>query len=639
MNNSVTAGYFEDSMTRMPHRCRGLIAIGTIAALLGACSPQPESVPSRAGYEPGTPGMGDVISEPALPQEGPEEIDADQFLFAGVEAALKRGDWMDATLAMPQPADASEAPVTEDPLNEDPVTEASTDACLQLWMDFYNARIAWAKGDLTVHDALLKPLIRDASSGREMSQALRIALLEHRLNMASLSGDAASQVQLAHRLLAYPRATEGSPSPAEVILWHAAQQLSADEREALAREGEDLRGWVFLAAASQVRDPLKANAAISAWLAQYPEHSAAPRAQALLNAARVDASSEQVALLLPLSGQLAPAGDAVARGFIAAHYAEESPALRIDVIDSRRFSTVIEAYRAAQARGAQLVVGPLGKRQVAELLGSQDLSTPVLALNRVEEESSIPLNSESALQLSLSPEDEAKVLAERAYAAGHRRALLVRPEGVWGDRIEEAFWDRWQSLGASLPSRAVYGKPSTHSDSLRNALGLDTSAQRGAAVRALFNERVESVGRRRADLDAVILLAKSSEEARALKPMLNYHYAGDLDVFALSTADSGSNDANVNRDLDGVQLLAMPWRASEDLPPGITAGDDQGSFAALHALGIDAYRLAQQWWRMRSDAQPTYRGLTASLTPSSGDGQLHRDLPLSEFDRGILRTD
>lgn len=630
-------------MTVMPRpHCR-FIAFIALIALLNACGTAPERAPTRPGY-----GTGAIITEEPDESEdliptAPVELDTDQYLFSNVEAALQAGDWMAATLAMPRPApqDATEEPnanqVDTDPQTATAESPLDTNNGIQLWTEFYEARIAWVKGDLESHSALLASLT--ASPGGR-SQALNVEILKHRLKLATLAGNAPQQVQLAHTLLAYSGLDPAVYASFEATLWRATQRLNPQQRDNFAATSPAARGWAYLAAASQLRDPMEAGASLTAWIAQYPEHPGLARATALRNGALNDAGSQQIALLLPLSGPLASAGDAVSRGFIAAHYAQANSSLSIDIIDSRRFTNVSDGYRFAQERGAQVIVGPLGKRQVGELLARDELSTPLLTLNRSEGALANELIARhTVLQLSLSPEDEARVLAEKAYAAGHRRALMVRPEGVWGERMHDAFSARWQQLGGALPSHAIYGKPSTHSDSLRNALALDASAQRGSSVRALFRERVETVGRRRGDLDAVILLSKSSEEARALKPMLNYHYAGDLDVYALSTVDSGSNDSNVNRDLNGVKLLAMPWRIDSETPPGIDTNSNTGSFAALHTLGVDAYRIARQWWRISSEARPTYRGLTADLTPDSDDGELQRELPLSEFDRGSLRAD
>ena len=342
-----------------------------------------------------------------------------------------------------------------------------------------------------------------------------------------------------------------------------------------------------------------------------------------------DAGGDRLALLLPLSGPLAAAGDAVARGAFAAYYADRNPGLTLDVMDSRRLDPA-QALAAAREQGTAVVIGPLAKLQVAEMLATPAPDQAVLTLNRPEP----PATAAAVLQLALAPEDEARQLADLAFSDGGRRALLLRPEGVWGDRMEEALRTRWESLGAAIASTARFGAASAYSDVLRAALSLDDSAERSRDVRRLFGA-TETSGRRREDLDTIFLLTRDSEDARALNPLIAYHYAGDLPTYALSTADSGNTDRNRDRDLEGLRLLAMPWRLGTRAVPGLEGADASGSYDALHALGVDAYRIARNWRQLRSPAMLRVDGLTAAMT-ADGDGVLRRRLRPAEFDRGAL---
>ena len=148
----------------------------------------------------------------------------------------------------------------------------------------------------------------------------------------------------------------------------------------------------------------------------------------------------------------------------------------------------------------------------------------------------------------------------------------------------------------------------------------------------------------------MFLLTRNSAEARAFKPLLDYHYAGDLPVYSLSTALSTlvstvpsatlSSAGRERRatgavsDLDGIEVLTMPWRAAGLELPGLEAHSGAGS-DALHALGADAYRLARRWWRSRPETGLRFDGLTAHLA-ADRSGSFQRTLNLTEFDRGHL---
>ncbi|WP_439105701.1 penicillin-binding protein activator [Congregibacter sp.] len=616
-------------MLSLPH-CRPTRLLWALCAgLLTACSSTPIDLPNRAGF-PGTPAVTEGSETPAeIRNDTQHDLDVqaeslDSELFAATRAALNNGDWLNATLALPhidlEESHSEDTPGEPRPEEARPETSAAT----VLWIDYYKARIALLKGDSESYEAALGEL-----NVKPLPTDLRRELLLHELEVSQQRGDSSRQLDLSLRLLSLADTPIADDPELIDSLWSAAQHLSNAD-DVPNSSNPNAQGWIDLAAANQVDGPLASAAAFSAWEAQYPNHDALTHATALREAALQDARTTKLTLVLPLSGPLEKAGAAVSRGFIAAFFADEQTNVSIDVLDSRRFDNIGAAYAEAREQGASVVVGPLGKRQVGELLAQPELDVPVLTLNRPEFQSS---GNPGSLLLSLAPEDEARQLAEDAFAGGARRALLIRPEGDWGERMESALVQHWRQLGGHIPTAAIYGKPDTHSVTIRDALGLGDSAQRSNTVRALFNEKVETSGRRREDLDTVFLLSKSSDEARALKPLINYHYAGGLPVYALSTADSGSENSSLNRDLGGLRLLAMPWRISEGEIPG---ADTATGAPSLHALGADAYAVARRWWRMRSAATPLYFGLTAELHAAS-DGSLDRRLKLAEFDRGEIR--
>ena len=634
-------------MLRSPYCWRTSLVWLWSATLLAACGSTPKDLPDRAGF-PGEPTSTQSPVEPAQVDDAPFDTEAgalDRELFAATRAALANGDWLAARLALPQFESRVETITDSVPRGSARVVVATpiakpseTQTATALWLAYYRARIAHLRGDTGAYKTAMQAL-----RTQRLPDDLRRDLLGYELDVAGWEGNSDAQLQSGLQLLSLgatdSMSKEAPPEAALTeIVWQSAQRLvhqgdAGQKGKKIPNTPDDssARGWFDLAAANASTNALDGAAALAAWDAQYPGHSARTRASALREAALRDAQTTNLTLIVPLSGPLERAGEAVSEGFIAAFFADPQANVSIDVMDSLRFENIGDAYLDAQAKGAEVIVGPLGKRQVDEILSQTALPVPVLTLNRPESDR---LSNPGALLLSLAPEDEARQLAEAAYAVGARRALLIRPAGSWGDRMETALAEHWRGLGGRIPSTALYDKPSTHSDAIRDALGLGASAQRSSAIRALFNQSIETSGRRREDLDAIFLLSKSSDEARALKPLIDYHYAGDLPVYALSTADGGGSSNAFNRDLAGLRLLAMPWRMEEDTLPG---ADADSNSAALHALGADAYALARRWWRMHSVAAPLYFGLTAELH-AAPDGNLERRLKMAEFDRGELQS-
>lgn len=595
-----------------------LVALG-IALGLAGCGDMPTKAPERVDF-PDAAAAQDDDPTPATDRPPPEDP-VDAALFAPVRAALDRGDWLAARLALPTSPDRA-APAAETAAARSPASPSAS-ASTALWHRYYVARIDHLRGDLPAWQARIAGLERGA-----LPAGLTRELLQHRLTVAETTGDAEGALTLAARLYDLGGHAERPPEQCLTALWRAAQEVVANG----ATRGADplTRAWLDLARASATRgEPRERAAALQAWLASYPEHPAAARAGTLSEAALADARGDRLALLLPLSGPLAAAGDAVARGAFAAFYAERYPGLTLDVMDSRQLDPG-EALAVARERGTAVVIGPLAKLQVAAVLATPATDQAVLTLNRPEPDAA----ADGVLQLALAPEDEARQLAELAFSDGGRRALLLRPEGVWGDRMETALRARWESLGAAIATTARFGKASAYSEVLRTALTLDDSEQRSSNVRRLFGA-TETSGRRREDLDTIFLLTRNSEDARALNPLIAYHYAGDLPTYALSTADSGNTDRDRDRDLEGLRLLAMPWRLGTRAVPGLASAEASGSYDALHALGVDAYRIARNWRQLRSPAMLRVDGLTAAMT-ADDQGVLRRRLLPAEFDRGSL---
>ena len=605
-----------------------------IATALSACETTGPTPPSRLGIPDERPTQD--LDLPPVPAPDPVEDAlpdlADASLFEATRRAIEAGDWMAAWLALPRPAPTQQNGLdanrfqTEDAHAELDAPEPDglvADTATQAWIRYYEARIDLLRGDRKRHADTLTSLIQDP-----LPPELRREITAHELRLAVLAGNRDRQAKAIATTLSQA-VEEPERSKLEQQLWRALQAMTTTQRAAVGRTHPALTPWQELADAATVLDATASATAIGEWLQRYPEHRATERARLLREAALRDAQTQRLALMLPLSGPLQDASDVVTDGFLAAAF-DAGATMEVQVLDSRRFTTPADAYDAAEASGADVIVGPLGKRQVGELLNSEQRNTPLLTLNRPE----IDVPAQGALQLSLAPEDEAEQLAELAWSLGARRVLLIRPDSSWGQRMDTALRDRFRALGGELPVTARYGDAASYSDTIRDALALGASNTRSREVRALFEARVETQGRRREDLDAIFLLPRTSDEARALKPLIDYHFAGDLPVYAPSTADTGLNDPAVNRDLAELRILARPGRLEPDAVPGMQGTEIPPG--ALYDLGADAFALAKRWWRMSSGAGISHAGLSGRVEPGAA-GTLYRELRLAEFDRGVLR--
>ena len=306
-------------------------------------------------------------------------------------------------------------------------------------------------------------------------------------------------------------------------------------------------------------------------------------------------------------------------------------------MDQDSYASASVAYDVALSQGASIVVGPLSKDAVAELGSRSDRSIPVLALNRLDAGDAVIQGSSAMVQFALAPEDEARDIAELAFGQGARSALVIRPQGEWGSKVAQALLERWQTLGGTIANSVTYSGREDYSASVKEALGIPASEQRAQAVRDILATEVEFNARRRQDIDVVFLLSSNGAEARSLKPLLAFHYAGSIPVYAISSIYSGIPDPR-DRDLDGINFVETPWLlgASPELKNAIaTGGTGSDRYTRLNALGADAFLVQSQFRQLQAGADALLRGNTGLLSMNP-QLQIQRELLLTTFDEGVI---
>jgi len=404
-----------------------------------------------------------------------------------------------------------------------------------------------------------------------------------------------------------------------------ATQTAADPdlgREAI------LRGWLELVTIVRNRYPsLEAQQeAVMLWQRRWEDHPAAfdlPEALAQLPEL-IALRPSRVALLLPLSGPLASAGMALRDGFIAAHFAgmASGGATPIIMVFDTADGNVTDYYAQAAEQGADVVVGPLARDAVRELVMFQPREVPVLALN-----STGGMDSDASLiQFGLIPEDEGRQMAERARADGLQRALVLNVQEAWADRVMSSFETRFIELGGTIVARRPFAATGQITQNVAESLLISESEARVAEMRRVLASNLEFEPRRRQDLDFVAIAAEPAA-ARALKPALAYHFAGDLPVYASSHMYDGSTDRPVTREMDGIRFLDMPWSIAPTPLRNTVEGawsEAKGNAASFYAMGADAWHLHARLPQL-ADGGPGFPGLTGTLRLGA-DGRLQREL-------------
>ncbi len=321
--------------------------------------------------------------------------------------------------------------------------------------------------------------------------------------------------------------------------------------------------------------------------------------------------ANRVALLLPRSGPLAAAGEAVRDGFMAAYYAdagEQRPeVLLYDAGDSVEQN--LQAFREASADGAERIVGPLSREAIGALFEMGTLQTPVLALNRGTV--TPPPGSQS---FALSPEDEGMAAAERMLALGYQRIVVANGGDEHARRVLSALVPTFARGGGSVITEIVPpGASPDYSGEIRRAIA--AAGQRPADAQSAPDRS----GAVLIDADA-IYLAVRFEQARLLVPQLRSAGIFDRPLLASSQILGSDGTARPDRDFDGIEFTELPWLLGAS-GPGMPSQDEarllrsaQGASARLFAFGLDSYRVLAALPALSRLPGSSIEGATGSLS-------------------------
>jgi hypothetical protein len=273
------------------------------------------------------------------------------------------------------------------------------------------------------------------------------------------------------------------------------------------------------------------------------------------------------------------------------------------------------------------------------MLSSQEhLPVPTLALNYSNISENLP---KELYQFGLSPEDEARQVAEKAWLDGHNQAIVLVPQGLWGDRIYTAFQQQWGMFGGEVIEKQTFAaNDSDFSQPLQKLLNIDESRNRISLVRRILGTRIETEPRRRKDID-FIFVAALPPQARQIRPQLKFFYAADLPLYATSHVFSGVAQPGKDRDMDDIVFCDMPWVLDDASQQGAQLWQDIAptwperaeSLRRLYALGVDSFNIIPHLRRLSAYHFQQFEGQTGTLNLDDSN-RIMRQLLWARFENG-----
>ena len=519
----------------------------------------------------------------------------------------------------------------------------------------YESEAATSKG--TPHDAALARAANAWKLAGDDGKARQLLLESQR---RKLSGDAAFFHDLlnAEFLLADKRGAEAitflnqrrdSVPSANRLRWHNARYRVFDtanmkfdvadeqvwlmegmkpkERAAAGRNIERLLGLVPAAELSQKSAGLSASEPLYAYAARELKKRGMPlpMAVALQENDRSNAfptaendgyrPPNQLAVLLPLSGNSAGAGIAVRDGFLSQYYAENRRRPRVQFYDTLGSAEGAKnAALKAVAEGAQMIVGPLTRDEVNAVSNQAEVTVPVLFLNRGQN-SPAPGN----LSFALSPDEEGWISADRFANRNQMSAIIFTQRDDTAQRTVAAFKDQYKIRGGQIIAEHLVEGEAVDLPAKITALLASNNANTSA-----------------------IYIALKAPQARALMTQIKISSLASAPKLAASLILNGAS-ASQDTVLDGIEMPELPWLLNQY--SGLANADSisksmpsiRGPAQRLFAFGADAWQLSAYLDRLQKDAGFTLAGATGNLRIDSM-GNVQRDPAWAVFSGGRPRV-
>lgn len=594
----------------MMARLRPLLILA-FAAMVAACTSSPSST---LGELPRTPQATTQQLLQQADQSDPEK--AAELRLAAAEQSLAKRETARARKILEQ------------------VSLASLKPAQQIFASTLLAELALTEGEpLKAQQALAHPAFERLG---ELPVEQQIRSQTVRAKMLEATGQPLAAAR--ERIFTAPLLSGTAAQENHEAIWNLLSTLPAGEAQPAGGD-TDLDGWLSLAAAVKQAGTLsQQQRAIDNWIAEHPQHPAAKQLPVALEQLRqlADTPLSHVALLLPMQGPLATVAQALRDGFLAAHLQAQQAGeanLQIELYDSAQMTSLDAMYRQAELDGVQLIIGPLEKELVRQLSARERLPIPTLALNYSDAGQTTP---PQLFQFGLAAEDEAREVARRAWADGHRRAIALAPRGEWGARILEAFRQSWQQAGGTLIAAEPLAEPVELANQIASLLQLRDSESRAQRLQSTLDKAATSEPTRRQDVD-FIFLAATPQQAQQVRPTLIFQYAGDIPVYATSHVHAASLNRPQYLDLDGIRFAETPWLLDPQQP--LRQQIEQkwpqagGSLGRLYAMGADAYLLAPRLNQLVALPGTQLDGLSGTLTLNPQQ-RIERQLPWAQFRDG-----
>tara|TARA_Y100001970_G_scaffold157580_1_gene192768 strand:+ start:949 stop:2103 length:1155 start_codon:yes stop_codon:yes gene_type:complete len=195
------------------------------------------------------------------------------------------------------------------------------------------------------------------------------------------------------------------------------------------------------------------------------------------------------------------------------------------------------------------------------------------------------------------------------FMNSYGKYIMIIDNKVTGDKygIGE-FWEK--EYNKEIAEYKTFNTKESSQAIFSNLLLLDQSLKRKRKLSRVTSQDLSHNLRTRQDIDA-LFLSVNIQEARSLKPALDYNYFEGMDVFLANDWKGDLQFLKADKDLEGVISIEIPFMLQSPLPDDLKSINKK---SRNFAIGYDAFEVILLTKGAKNLNGTTYKGLTGKIT-------------------------
>ena len=175
------------------------------------------------------------------------------------------------------------------------------------------------------------------------------------------------------------------------------------------------------------------------------------------------------------------------------------------------------------------------------------------------------------------------------------------------------FWKK--EFNKEIVEYKTFYKTESSQSIFSNLLLLNQSLKRKRKLSRIISKDLGHKSRARQDIDA-LFLSVNTQEARNLKPALDYNYFQGMAVFLANDWEGDIEFLKIDKDLEGIISIEIPFMLPSQLPEDLKSFKNR---SRNFAIGYDAFEIVMLMKGTRNLNRTTYKGLTGKITFVNND--------------------